>query len=101
MRGREVCVVVRVWVGAVRAVCFARGGGAGGRKASEAGVGGGGYGDIDPGGLLAAGYQLSWPALKFLIVDFRLLIENLAVPRLGVQSAIDNQQSTMAYWAVD
>jgi len=33
-------------------------------------VGGGGYGDIDASGLLAAGYQLSRPALKFLIVDF-------------------------------
>jgi len=33
-------------------------------------VGGGGYRDVDPGSLLAAGYQLSRPALKFLIVDF-------------------------------
>jgi hypothetical protein len=33
-------------------------------------VGGGGYFDVDSAGLLAADYQLTGPALKFLIVEF-------------------------------
>ena len=41
------------------------------------------------------GYAVSWQAAvvdeEFLIVDFGLLIENLTVPRLGVQSTINHQ----------
>jgi hypothetical protein len=64
---------------------------------------GAGYGDFAAASVLEpGGWALSrfGKFLEFLIVDFRMLIDNETAPR-GVPSTTENRQSTMAYWAVD